>query len=150
MSHTFTNLLYHLVFATKEREPRLDVKIRSRLYDYFTGLLRAERCVPIAINGMADHVHIFAKIRQDARLSDVVRTLKARSSHWIRRSFPGQHAFTWQVGYAVFTVSRSRASRVRGYVLNQQEHHRNRTFAEELSALLRAHGIRFHETDVDG
>jgi putative transposase len=148
VSHSFTNLLFHVVFSTKHREPSLDPEIRSRLFEYFAGLTRPDGDDLLSVNGTADHVHLLLRMRQDHRLADVIRNLKARSSQWIRRSFPERRAFTWQAGYAAFTVSQSQVNRVRQYIARQEQHHHRRTFAEELAALLRANEITFVEDQI--
>jgi hypothetical protein len=71
--------------------------------------------------------------------------LKALSSGWVHREFPEHRAFSWQLGYAAFTVSESQVDKVRQYIRNQKKHHRKVSFQEELIALLRAHGVEFDE-----
>jgi len=77
-----------------------------------------------------------------------MRTLKARSSRWVHDTFPDSRTFTWQEGYAVFSVSKSVEANVKAYIENQAEHHKNRDFMEELLALLHAHGIVYDERFV--
>jgi REP element-mobilizing transposase RayT len=150
MSHSFTNLLYHIVFSTKERQPWLDADLGPRVYPYLGGLVRAEGGIALLVNGMPDHVHILAKLRQDRAVSDVVRAVKANSSGWIHQTFPAAEAFAWQTGYGAFSVSYSQVERVQSYIANQEEHHRNRPFQQEFRALLQAHGIEFQEEDLWG
>src|SRR5262249_38955879 len=88
MSRSYTNLLYHLVFSTKERQPTLDAAVRPRLWEYLGGAIRGEGGIALLVNGMADHVHILAKLRQDKAVSDVLRAIKANSSGWIHDTFP--------------------------------------------------------------
>jgi REP element-mobilizing transposase RayT len=109
VSHSYTNLLYHIVFSTKQREPWLDATIRPRVWEYLGGAIRGEGGVPLIVNGVADHVHILAKLRQDIAVSDVLRAIKANSSGWIHETFPHLAGFAWQVGYGAFSVSHSRS-----------------------------------------
>lgn len=145
MGHSYTNLLYHIVFSTKERERWLDVEISPRLYDYLGGAIRGEGGSSIIINGCDDHIHIFAKLRQDKAVSDVLRAIKANSSGWIHRTAPNLRGFAWQSGYGAFTVSPSQAETVRRYIANQQKRHHRVSFKEEFVALLKAHGIEYDE-----
>jgi putative transposase len=145
MPHSYTNLLYHLVFSTKERRPWLDADLRPRLFEYLGGAIRSQGGFAILINGVADHIHILARFRQDKALSEVLRDIKANSSGWIHRTFPTLASFAWQQGYGAFTVSPSQEDRVRQYIANQEVHHRTVSFQEEFVALLRAHGIEFDE-----
>jgi len=143
MAHSHTNLLYHIVFSTKDRRPLLAPAIAERLHAYIGGGIGAEGGRAVIVNGTADHVHMLARLRQDQALSDLLRGIKACSSKWIHETFPGQHRFAWQSGYAAFTVSESQAERVSAYIRNQEAHHRRKTFEEEFVALLKAHGIAF-------
>ena len=148
MAHSYTQLLYHLVFSTKERHPWIDVEIAPQLYEYLGGAIRDEGGMTIEIGGITDHVPILARLRQDRALSEVVRAIKANSSGWIHRTFPARQDCWWQSGYAAFTVSKSQEERVSKYIQNQQEHHRKTTFQEEFVALLKAHEIEFDERYV--
>jgi REP element-mobilizing transposase RayT len=144
MSHSLTNLLYHILFSTKERQPFIRAEIESRVYQYLGGIIRGQQGSAIEINGMPDHVHILARLSQNIAVADVLRKLKGDSSGWIHRRL-NLKSFAWQVGYAAFTVSESQVERVRQYIRNQKKHHRRMTFREELIALLKAHKIEFDE-----
>ncbi len=147
-SHSFTNLLYHVVFSTKERQPWLDEDMRPRVFAYLGGLVRGVEGIALLVNGMPDHVHILAKLRQDQALSDVVRHIKANSSGWIHRTFPALEHFAWQTGYGAFSVSQSQVEKVRAYIENQEAHHRRRPFQKEFIALLKAHNLPFREEEL--
>lgn len=148
MSGTFHNLKFHLIFSTKYREPWLNDHVRPRIHNYLGGTIRGERGAVLAIGGMADHVHILFGWRTDETLSTLVRNLKANSSRWIHETFPALRSFAWQEGYSIFTVSQSQAPTVRNYIKRQEEHHRIKTFREELLAFLRAHSVEFDEKYV--
>ena len=148
MSHSYTNLLYHLVFATKHREPWLGGALRPALFAYLGDAVRDLGGIALIVNGMAEHVHVLAKLRPDRTLSDVMRELKARSSGWIHRKEPELAAFAWQTGYGAFTVSQSQAKIVHNYIENQEAHHRTLTFTNEMRQLLRRHGFDFDEADL--
>jgi REP element-mobilizing transposase RayT len=145
MASTFSNLLYHVVFSTKRREPLIRPNLQKDLYAYLGGIIRGERGTMLAIGGMSDHVHIVMRLRPDHSLADMVKTFKAKSSKWVnqQRRIPGR--FSWQTGYGAFTVSKSQLPKVLQYVKNQQQHHRGRSFKEELIELLRKHEIEYDE-----
>jgi len=145
MPKSYTNLAYHIVYATKDRKNLIADAMRLQLHEYLGGVIRGEGGKPIRINGTANHIHVLAKLRQDKAVSDVVRAIKANTSKWIKRTFPTNATFAWQDGYGAFTVSQSQIDRVRRYVENQETHHRQTTFEEEFVALLKAHGIEFDE-----
>ena len=98
MSSSYCNLLYHIVFATKDREPWMVSSIRPRIHEYLGGAIRVEGGAALIVNGTADHVHILAKLRQDKALSKLVGELKANSSGWISRTFENTTGFAWQEG----------------------------------------------------
>lgn len=145
MGHSYSNLLYHIVFSTKERQRSLDAETSARLYDYLGGAIRSEGGTSISINGCADHIHILTKLRQDKAVSDVLRAIKANSSGWLHRTFPKLRGFAWQSGYCAFTVSQSQVEKVKQYIANQQVHHQRFSFKEEFISLLNAHRIEYDE-----
>src|SRR5437016_3786384 len=93
MPHSYTQLLYHIVFSTKERRPTLNADIRPRVHQYLGGAIRDEGGTALLVNGIEDHVHILAHLRQDKAISDVLRSIKANSSGWIHRTFPDRELF---------------------------------------------------------
>ncbi|HYJ05378.1 MAG TPA: IS200/IS605 family transposase [Chthoniobacterales bacterium] len=145
MSSSYCNLLYHIIFSTKGREPWLTSQVRSRVHQYLGGAIRDEKGIALIVNGTADHIHILAKFRQDKAISKLVGEVKANSSGWISRTFTEAAGFAWQEGYGAFTVSESQMPKVRRYIERQEEHHRTISFLEELKVLLKAHGLPFDE-----
>src|SRR5665213_2124409 len=105
MAHTFTRLLTHIVFSTKDRRPSLDGDLKARLFPYMAGVIRALDGKALIINEPADHVHILVSLAAKHSLSDVMRELKADSSGWVLKHFSNQKAFAWQIGYRAFSVS---------------------------------------------
>jgi REP element-mobilizing transposase RayT len=141
MAHSYTCLLYHLVFSTKDREPWLQGELRPRLREYLSGAIRSEGGFCLLANGVADHIHLLARLRQDKAVSDVLRAIEANSSGWIHDAFPKLRSFHWQDGYGAFRVSKSQMETVRRYIARQEAHHRKLTFQEEFLAPLNAHEI---------
>ncbi|MBM3996429.1 MAG: transposase, partial [Planctomycetes bacterium] len=100
------------------------------------------------IGGVEDHVHLYLRWRPDGSVSDLMRTVKARSSKWVHDTFVNLAAFAWQEGYGVFTVSKSQEDAVKKYIAGQAEHHRKEDFKSEFLRILRAHGVDFNEKYV--
>jgi len=146
MAHTFANLLVHVVFGTKNREPLIDVDLKPRLLDYLAGIIRAEGAFLRIGNGVADHVHLLVDIPATRAVADLVRVVKTNSSKWVHETFPDRASFGWQTGYGAFSVSASQAGVVARYIERQEHHHRTRTFREEFLAFLKVHGVPFDET----
>jgi REP element-mobilizing transposase RayT len=149
MAQSYTNLLYHIVFSTKDRRPIITGDAQSRLYDYIGGTIRKQGGISLAINGVSDHVHNLAELRPDKAVSEVLRDLKANASGWMHEIFPELRDFSWQRGYGAFTVSASQIDKVRDYIANQELHHAKRSFRDEFIALLIANQIEFEEKYLD-
>ena len=142
---SLTNLLYHIVFGTKERHPWISEEIEPRLYEYLGGVIRGQKGISLEINGVEDHLHILTKLSQNISVADVLRELKSESSRWIHENFSSAQRFAWQPGYAAFIVSESQVERVRQYIRGQKQHHRRADYREELVKLLNAHHVKFDE-----
>jgi putative transposase len=145
MSDSYTNLLYHIIFSTKERRPLITSVHEPRLYDYIGGTVRGLGGISLELNGTEDHVHLLAKLRPDKAVSDVLRELKANASGWMHDVFPDSRDFSWQRGYGAFTVSHSNVEEVRQYIARQKAHHKNVSFRDEFIQFLRVNGIEYDE-----
>ncbi len=148
MPGTYSQLLLHVVYSTKHRQPWITADVASRLYPYIGGIVRAENGVLYEIGGVEDHVHLYLRWRPDGAVSDLMRTIKARSSRWIHETFADLAAFAWQEGYSVFAVSKSQEPAVKNYIAGQAAHHKKEDFKTELLQLLRLHEIEFDERYV--
>lgn len=141
MPRSYTNLIYHIVFSTKDRRPTITAKRELRLYEYIGGIIRGLGGILLCVNGVADHVHLLVKLRPDKSVSDVLRELKSNSSGWMHSVFPDAADFSWQNGYGAFTVSESQVPRVSDYIARQKEHHQKESFEDVFVAMLRVNGI---------
>jgi len=148
MSQSYTNLLYHIIFSTKDRQPLISSEYETRLYDYIGGTIRRAGGISMGINGTEDHVHLLAKLRPDKALSDVLRDLKANATGWMHELFPSMSQFTWQRGYGAFTVSHSNVDEVRRYIAQQKHHHAKISFRDEFLQFLKTNGIEYDERYV--
>ena len=148
MSTTHTNLLYHLIFATKQREPVIAPAWRAQLHEYLGGTVRGLGGMPQGVGGVADHVHLLVSLKPTHCISDFMRELKKTSSRWVRETI-GVASFHWQDGYAAFTVSASSRNSVRTYIAGQEEHHQVKTFRDELVSFLKKSGVDFDERFLD-
>lgn len=142
MPSTYLSLHYHLVFGTKHRMPVIDSTWQSRLHEYLGGTIRGLGAFPEEIGGVADHVHVLAGLKATHCLADVLRELKKASSMWVHEELRISH-FAWQEGYAAFTVSATARESVRRYIVNQEQHHRQRTFREEVVEMLEKAGVAY-------
>ena len=148
MPGSYSQLLVHVVFSTKLRQPWITKEVVERFYLYLGGIIRAQDGTLYAIGGVEDHVHIYMRWRPDASVSDLLRAVKASSSKWVHEAFPNMGTFAWQEGYSVFSVSKPREKAVKNYIAGQSEHHKKEDFKSELLRLLRLHGIEFDQRYV--
>ena len=143
MGSTFLSLHYHIVFSTKDRRPLIKSDWRPALHQYLGGTARGLGGVPETIGGVADHVHLLVGLRATHRLADFMQELKKASSIWASEDH--EQLFSWQEGYAAFTVSWTHIEAVRHYIATQEEHHRKTGFVQELRHLLEKNGVKYEE-----
>jgi REP element-mobilizing transposase RayT len=148
MSSTYLSLHYHLVFSTKNREPLIAPAWRPRLHEYMGGTIRGFGAVAEGIGGTADHIHLLVGLKATHCLADVLRELKKTSSIWIHEELKIA-GFAWQEGYSAFTVSATAREAVLRYIANQEEHHRVKSYREELVELLKRAGIEYDPRYLD-
>ena len=145
MSGTYVNLLYHIIFSTKHREPMILEAFKDELHAYLGGVLRDERGRLLCIGGTADHVHLLALISPATAVSEILRWLKGNSSTWINKARKLPSRFSWQEGYGAFTVSESVKPDVMDYISKQKIHHQKQNFQDEFRAFLRKHHVEYDE-----
>jgi REP element-mobilizing transposase RayT len=150
MAATLTNLLYHIIFSTKGRQPLIRAALRDEIEKYIAGIIRNEGGILLEVGGMPDHLHLIAKFKPDRSVAEMVRLIKANSSRWVNERHGKGGRFAWQSGYGAFSVSQSKVSALRAYLQNQEAHHRKRSFQDEYREFLTRHGIEFDETYLWG
>ena len=144
MGSTLTNLIYHVVFSTKGREPVLASDMRDELYRYIGGIVKADNGILIQIGGMADHIHILLKLKPIHKFSDIMQNIKGSSSKWINEQNCLGVKFRWQDGYGAFSVSASQVPVVTKYIENQEKHHQGFSFQSEFELLLERHNVEYN------
>ena len=143
MASTYLSLHYHIVFGTKNRAPVIDAKWRLRLYDYLGGIVHRLGGFSKRIGGIDDHVHLLVSLKSTHNLADLMRELKKASSVWVHDTL-GEKQFAWQEGYAAFTVSASGLDAVAKYIANQEQHHKMKSFRDELVEMLEKSGVDYN------
>jgi len=143
VGHTYANLIFHMVFSTKERRPLIHDSFRPRLFEYLSGLARNEFRGPLSVGGTENHVHGLIVLAPDTSVADAMRGWKALSSKWVHETLPGEGDFGWQEGYGAFSVSQSNVPQVAAYIEQQAKHHEKITFEDEFLALLKRHSIAY-------
>ena len=148
MSQSLVKNLVHLVYSTKHREPWIPKEHRDALFAYQAGIFKQWESPALAIGGVEDHVHTLFALSKNHPLKKIVEEVKKGSSKWMKNDGPRLPQFSWQAGYAAFSVSQSNVEAVRRYIEGQEEHHRKMSFQDELRALFKRHGIEFDERYV--
>ena len=131
MSQSLSKLYTHIVFHTKYNRDVIKADIEKELFAYLGGILKDNKSVPIAINGIENHVHILCIMSKNIALADLLEELKRNSSRWIKSKGVEYSDFAWQGGYGGFSVSQSKVEVVKRYIENQKNHHKTETVTEE-------------------
>lgn len=142
---TYTQIIYHIVFSTKNREHTLAKKNRESLYQYISGLLKNKKCHLYTINGIEDHIHIVTHLHPTVALSSLIKDIKLSSSLFIKEQKLFDKFSGWQEGYGAFTLNQREKNKLIDYVKNQENHHYQKTFEEEYVTLLNENEIVFDE-----
>lgn len=149
MAHTYTRLLVHCVFSTKQRRALLSQQIQPDLWAYMGGIARKNGFVTIAVGGTENHAHVLLGIPAQMPVAKAVQLVKAGSSKWLREQ-KGLRLFAWQEAYGAFTIGASQIPQTVLYIQNQPAHHKKRPFEEEYRALLRAYDVAHEEQHLFG
>ncbi|HBO46191.1 MAG TPA: IS200/IS605 family transposase [Planctomycetaceae bacterium] len=145
MPDVFLSMHCHVAFGTKDGQPLLRRSVAERLPEQLTAIISDQGAHLVVSGIMPDHLHLLVAFSRLTAVDDLVREVKNRSAEFIRNTFPDQGRFAWQSGYGAFSVSFSNLERVRDYLLDQEELHRERSFQEEFTALLRRHQLAHDE-----
>jgi REP element-mobilizing transposase RayT len=148
MPQSLASILVHLVFSTKNRHPWIRPEIEPELHAYLATICREMDSPALVINGTEDHVHLLLRLGRKTALADLVEEVKKRSSKWIKTKGPAYTAFYWQAGYGAFSIGESGVEALKCYIANQKEHHRRKTFQEEVRAFLAKYRLEWDERYV--
>lgn len=145
MADVYSQIYVQYVFAVKGRENLLLKPWRDGLFRYMSGIITVKNQKAIIVNGVVDHVHVLVGLKPTMNMSDLVREIKSNSSNFINSQKYLKGKFAWQEGYGVFSYSHTEVKMVYDYILNQEEHHRKKSFKEEYLEFLEKYDIVFDE-----
>lgn len=140
---TYTQLLYHIIFSTKNREIVFKKDNREEMFKYIWGVIKNKKSHLYRINAESDHIHILTHIHPTVTLSDFVKSIKVSSSKWIKEKNIFNNFDGWQDGYGAFTCSINEKDLIVKYIMNQEEHHKKESSTDEFIRLLKEAGIKF-------
>lgn len=140
MIHTYVCCRVHIIFSTKGRARTIPAEVQPRLWSYLAGICRNLETKVLAIGGFDDHAHLLIGLPATLTIAELVQKVKANSSRWMRTEGL-KKPFQWQESYSAFSVSASHVDRTVEYIRRQPEHHKRRSFDQEMIAILRKHRI---------
>ena len=143
---THQQLLYHVVFSTKNRKPYLQNKeFREEVFRYLAGTIEGLGAKSLIVGGYVDHVHRLVRVPAKECVSKIVGQTKSSTSLHINSNSNQIQKFGWQDGFGVFTLSSSEKDRIYHYIATQEEHHSGRSFEEEYRSLLEENEVMYDE-----
>lgn len=142
---TYTQILYQIVFSTKNRERTLTKNNRDRLFKFMAGILKSKKCHLYQIGGVEDHIHIVTHLHPEVALSSLVKDLKLGSTALIKTDNLFRNFNGWQNGFGAFTYDIHSKDRLIQYVMSQEEHHEKKDFITEYKEILKEFAIEFDE-----
>jgi putative transposase len=145
MANTYSQIYLQFVFAVQGRRNLIQKKYKEELHKYITSLVQVRKVKMLAVHCMPDHTHLFVGFKPSVLISDFVKEIKVKSHEFITCKKWVSGPFNWQEGYGVFSYTHSQIDRVCKYVLNQEEHHKQKTFREEYHEFLEKFAVPFEE-----
>jgi len=144
MSQSLAKIYVHIVFRTKNNAFRFPKEIQKELYAYMATILKGVESPAIIIGGMPDHIHILCVLSKNYALKKIVEEVKKYSSKWLKTKDDKLSKFSWQNGYGAFSVSQSQVDVVKKYIQNQEEHHRKKSYREEVTVFLEKYKVDYN------
>ena len=148
MGQSLNKIYVHLVFSTKHRKHLITDLIKGELFSYLGGICKNLECNPIQVGGHHDHIHILCLLSKKVALMKLMEEVKSHSSKWIKTKGDEFEDFYWQNGYGAFSVNPTELEIVKNYILNQEEHHKRKTFQEEFLAFLKKYNVEYDDKYV--
>jgi len=143
MPQSFSQVLLHIVFSTKNRQPFITPEIKSELHSYIGGCLKSYDSFPYIVGGVEDHIHIACSLPRTITISELVEKLKRSSSHKAKEIAPAGKEFGWQTGYGAFSLGQSQLKHVVNYINSQEEHHKKQSFQDEFIEFLEKYNVQY-------
>lgn len=142
---SYRQILYHIIFRTKESEKTLPLTVSDELYRYIWGFIKNKNGFLYRINGMEEHLHILSDLHPSIALADFIRDMKTATSKWLKTNSRFPNFRGWADGYAALTYAYRDKDLIINYIKNQREHHKTISFKDELEQILIEHGVDFDE-----
>lgn len=141
MPNSFNKIWIHAIWSTKCRQPFIHSNVENQIYHFMRQQFRDLGCPVQIINGMPDHVHCLFLLNPQKTITDVIKQIKGSTSHFINKNQLIPERFSWQDGFAAFSVSESIKERVFHYIENQKQHHAKQSSMIEFEQFLKLYGL---------
>jgi len=132
VAKAFTEVFYHFVWATREREPLIDAELERHLYRQIRHKCEELKIRVHALNGIPDHVHLACTLPVTVSIATAMQQLKGSSSHFVNHLASADRRFDWQAGYGALTFAKRDLPRIVAYVDRQLEHHAQGTLSTKM------------------
>ncbi|MCX6271518.1 MAG: IS200/IS605 family transposase [Bacteroidetes bacterium] len=137
----YVKIWVHLVWTTKNHKPVLAREIRPGIFNHIRENAGSKGIYIDIINGYVDHVHCLISMNSGQSIDKILMLMKGESSNWINKNKITPFKFGWQCEYFAVSVGESYVDRVRKYIMNQEEHHRRKSFEDEYQEFMRKYGF---------
>lgn len=141
MPHSYNKIWIHALWSTKKQQPLINESIENKLYYHITQELRNLGCPSLIINGTKDHIHCLFLLNPQKNIAETIKQIKGSSSHFINHHELIPEKFSWQTGYACFSISESMVEKVENYIKAQKGAHQNKTFQQEMDDFLKLYQL---------
>ena len=148
MPQSLSKIILHIIFSTQNRQPLIFKELQNEMHSYIATICKTNKSHPIKIGGTPDHIHIAATLHRTVTVSKLLEEIKKGSSKWFKHKDERLQNFAWQCGYAAFSISQSHVEKLIQYIEQQEEHHRKKSFQEELREFLINYGVEYDERYV--
>lgn len=138
----YIRIWIHLVWSTKNREPLLTMPIRSRVFDHIRENAKVKDIFLDSVNGYVDHVHCLISLGAEQMVAKTTQLIKGESSFWVNKNRLTTPRLDWQDEYFAVSVGESQVKHVRQYIQNQEEHHRKKSFGDEVDEFIEKYGFQ--------
>ena len=141
MAHSFSKIWIHAIWATKKRMPMISNSVEKKFHNEIEKQLHEQGCFVKIINGMPDHIHCLFVMSPQKSIAEIIKQVKGSSSYFINQNNLIPEKFSWQTGYAAYSVSESIVEKVFLYIKNQRQHHEKKSFQQEYNEFLKLYGL---------
>ena len=148
MGNTYSKICVHLIFSTRNRAPFIKKRFEKELKSFISRFAQSHRLQVLAVGGTENHLHLLINLPTSCSVSRAARLIKTASSKWLNDHHFGNSKFRWQRGYGAFSVNNSMVAANIKYINRQKEHHRQKSYGDELVAFLDRHGLAYEHKHV--